>query len=112
MNASSYETGGFRVDVTQRALLGPAGERIALPSRAFELLLVFVRHPAQLLDKDRLMSAVWPDTVVEENNLSQWVGALRKALGESPGDNRFLVTEPGRGYRYVAAVTVSDPPSA
>ena len=104
MDASSYETRGFRIDVTQRVLLGADGTRVTLPSRAFELLVYFLRHPGELLDKDRLMAAVWPDTVVEENNLNQCVGALRKALGETPGERRFLVTEPGRGYRFVAAV--------
>ncbi len=101
----SYETGGLRVDVAQRVLLARDGQRIPLPSRAFELLLVFLRHPGELLDKNRLMAAVWPNTVVEENNLTQSIGALRRALGEAPGEHRFLVTEPGRGYRFVAAVT-------
>jgi TolB-like protein/DNA-binding winged helix-turn-helix (wHTH) protein len=100
----SYETGGFRIDVVQRVLLAADGNRVPLPSRAFDLLLEFVRHPGELLDKNRLMAAVWPNTVVEENNLTQSIGALRKALGEAPGDHRFLVTEPGRGYRFVAAV--------
>ncbi len=101
-----YETGGFRVDAAQRVLLAVDGTRVPLPSRAFELLLFFVRHPGELLDKNRLMAAVWPNTVVEENNLTQSIGALRKALGEAPGEHRFLVTEPGRGYRFVAAVRV------
>jgi len=104
--AEIYETGGFRVDAAQRALLAADGTRIALSSRAFDLLLHFVRHPGELLDKDRLMAAVWPNTVVEENNLNQSIGALRKALGESPGERRFLVNEPGRGYRFVAPVRV------
>src|ERR1700704_682433 len=104
MDASHYETGGFRIDVTQRVLLDADGARVTLPSRAFELLVCFLRHPGELLDKDRLMAAVWPDTVVEENNLNQCIGALRKALGETPGERRFLVTEPGRGYRLVAPV--------
>jgi TolB-like protein/DNA-binding winged helix-turn-helix (wHTH) protein len=94
--------------VTERVLLCADGRRVALPSRAFELLVYFLRHPGELLDKDRLMAAVWPDTVVEENNLSQCIGVLRKALGETPGERRFLVTEPGRGYRFVAAVTAPE----
>ncbi len=102
----SYETGGFRIDAAQRVLLGADGGRIPLSSRAFALLLLFVRHPGELLDKNRLMAAVWPNTVVEENNLTQCIGALRKALGEAPGEHRFLVTEPGRGYRFVAPVRV------
>jgi hypothetical protein len=80
-----YETGGFRVDPGQRVLYAADGTRIPLPSRAFELLLFFVRNPGELIDKNRLMAAVWPNTVVEENNLNQSIGALRKALAESPG---------------------------
>ena len=104
--AQLYETGGFRVDATQRVLFAPDGTRVALSSRAFDLLLYFVRHPGQLLDKNQLMTAVWPNTIVEENNLNQSIGALRKALGESAGEHRFLVNEPGRGYRFVAPVRV------
>ena len=100
----AYETGGFRVDPMQRVLCAADGTRITLPSRAFTLLLYFVRHPGELIDKNRLMAAVWPNTVVEENNLNQCIGALRKALAEGKGDHRFLVTEPGRGYRFVAPV--------
>jgi TolB-like protein/DNA-binding winged helix-turn-helix (wHTH) protein/Flp pilus assembly protein TadD len=99
-----FEFGRFRVDAAQRVLLAD-GERVPLNSRGFDLLLHFVRHPGELLDKDRLMKAVWPNTVVEENNLNQSIGAIRKALGESPGEHRFIVTEPGRGYRFVAPVT-------
>ena len=102
----SYEMGGFRVDAVQRVLAAADGSRVALPSRAFDLLLFFLRHPGELHDKDRLMAAVWPDTVVEENNLTQSIGALRRALGEAPGDHRFLVTVPGRGYKFVAPVRV------
>jgi len=106
--------GEFRVDAQQRVLLAADGTRVPLSSRAFELLLFFARHPGELLDKDRLMKAVWPNTVVEENNLNQNIGAIRKALGETPGQPRFLVNEPGRGYRFVAAVTVAGaaPPAA
>src|SRR5689334_16234261 len=107
--AKIYETGGFRIDAAQRVLLSPDGARANLSSRAFDLLLFFVRHPGELLEKDRLMAAVWPDTVVEENNLNQCIGALRKALGESAGERRFLLNEPGRGYRFVAPVSASNP---
>ena len=72
-----FEFGEFRLDAAQRALSTADGARVALTSRAFALLLYFVRHPGELLDKDRLMKAVWPDTVVEENNLNQNVGAIR-----------------------------------
>src|SRR5690349_16934383 len=102
--AQIYETGGFRIDAAQRSLLSPDGARITLSSRSFDLLLFFVRHPGELLDKDRLMAAVWPGRVVEENNLNQCIGALRKAFGASAGEQRFLVNEPGRGYRFVSPV--------
>src|SRR5690349_19348842 len=108
-SAQIYETGGFRIDAAQRVLLAADGSRISLSSRAFDLLLLLVRHPGELLDKDRLLAAVWPGRVVEENNLNQCISALRKALGETTGEHRFLLNEPGRGYRFVAPVRVSGP---
>jgi DNA-binding winged helix-turn-helix (wHTH) protein/Flp pilus assembly protein TadD len=99
-----YEMGEFRVDAAQRRLFTKSGARVSLSSRAFELLLYLVRHPGELLDKNQLMDAVWPNTAVEENNLNQSISALRKALGERPGDHKYLVTEPGRGYRLVVPI--------
>ena len=55
-----------------------------------------IEHRGSVLSKDDLMSAVWPDTVVEENNLGQNISKLRSVLGESPGDHRWIVTLPGR----------------
>jgi DNA-binding winged helix-turn-helix (wHTH) protein len=80
------------------------GEPVPLTARVFDTLLYFVRHPGQLLGKDELMSALWPDLFVEENNLTQNVSTLRRALGEAKGENRYIVTVPGRGYRFAAAV--------
>jgi TolB-like protein/DNA-binding winged helix-turn-helix (wHTH) protein len=99
-----YVFEGFRLDPNRRMLFGRDGETIALKSRVFETLLHFVEHAGELLEKDALLRAVWPHTVVEENSLNQHVSALRRALGERPGDNRFIVTVPGRGYRFAAAV--------
>jgi len=104
-----YEFDGFRLEPGRRRLLSPDGEAVNLSSRVFDTLLYMVEHPGALLDKNTLMQAVWPDTVVEENNLNQAVAALRKALGETPGDQRFVLTEPGRGYRFVAEVKVIRP---
>jgi TolB-like protein/DNA-binding winged helix-turn-helix (wHTH) protein len=87
-------------------LFDAGGEAVPLTSRALDTLAFFVEHPNQLLDKATLLAAVWPHTVVEDNNLSQCIWALRRALGESPGEHRFIVTVPGRGYRFVAAVEV------
>jgi TolB-like protein len=102
-----YEFSGFRLDMDRRQLYSPDGRPVTLTSRVFDTLRCFVQHRGELLDKATLMQAVWPDTVVEENNLNQAITALRKALGEKRGEHRFIVTEPGRGYRFVAEVTVS-----
>jgi TolB-like protein/DNA-binding winged helix-turn-helix (wHTH) protein/Tfp pilus assembly protein PilF len=100
-----YEFADFRVDGAQRLLLSKGDGRILpLTSRAFETLLFFVEHPGELLDKATLMKAIWPNSVVEENNLNQSIMTLRRVLGESRDDHRFIVTVPGRGYRFVADV--------
>lgn len=100
----SYEFGEFRLDAVKRLLLRQDGERIALPPKAFDTLLYFVQNSGRLLDKDELLQAVWADTVVEENNLNQHISTLRRALGEKRDEHRFIVTVPGRGYRFIAEV--------
>ena len=99
-----YEFGGFRLDAAQRRLFAPDGAAVELPSRAFDVLLFMVERPGQLLDKAAILKAVWPDTVVEEGNLSQCVFALRRALGDTTTEHRFISTMPGRGYQFVAQV--------
>ena len=101
-----FDFAGFRVDPAQRRLFGRDGEPIELPARAFDLLVHMVERPGELLDKPALLRAVWPTTVVEEGNLSQSIFTLRRALGETAGDARFIVTVPGRGYQFVAEVTI------
>lgn len=98
-----YEFGSFRLDVVKR-LLWREGEPVPLTSKSFETLLALVERRGEILDKDSLMRRVWPDTVVEEKNLTINISALRKALGESPQEHRYIVTVPGRGYRFVAEV--------
>jgi adenylate cyclase len=101
----TYEFGDFRLDAAQRVLLLKSGARaLPLTSRAFDTLVYLVEHPGQLLSKATLMKAVWPDVVVEENSLNQNISLLRRVLGETPGEYRFIVTVPGRGYRFVAEV--------
>ncbi len=95
---------GFTLDSIQRQLFGVDGEPVKLTARAFNILLFMIERPGILLDKKTLMKAIWPDTIVEENNLSQHILLVRRALGEVPGENRFIVTEPGRGFRFVAPV--------
>src|SRR5689334_19385589 len=96
-----YEFGDFRLDAGRRLLLRH-GEMVPLTPRVFDTLLYFARHQGRLLGKDELIQAIWPDSFVEENNLTQNVSTLRRALGESRGDNRYIVTVPGHGYRFAA----------
>ncbi|HEU5138129.1 MAG TPA: winged helix-turn-helix domain-containing protein [Steroidobacteraceae bacterium] len=102
--ARTYEFEGFRLDVARRQLLTGDGRHIDLPSRAFDLLLYVVERPGELLDKSTLLKSVWPTTVVEESNLSQCIFALRRALGDTAQNPRFIATVPGRGYQFVAQV--------
>ncbi len=99
-----YEFDHFRIDAARR-LLTHGGSPVPLGPKVFDTLLYLVSHQGRLLEKDELMRAIWPDTVVEENSLNQCVSTLRRALGESPGENRYIITVPGRGYRFVAIAT-------
>ena len=103
-----YEFGPFRLDPAKRILLRD-NHPVPLQMKAFETLLVLVRHSEQVVLKDDLMKAVWPNTFVEESNLAQNIFVLRKTLGQVSGNERYIVTIPGRGYRFVANVrTISD----
>lgn len=100
-----YEFGEFRLDANRRVIEAfAANRRLVLPPRIFDAALYFVRHPGMLLSKERLLAELWPGMVVEENSLSQVISLLRRALGESRRDNRYIVTVPRRGYRFVAEV--------
>jgi DNA-binding winged helix-turn-helix (wHTH) protein/Tfp pilus assembly protein PilF len=98
-----YEFGPFRVD-SEKEILLRAGDPIPLTPKTFQILLILVRHSKEVVTKDDLMKAVWPDTFVEEANLSRNIFMLRKALGESPQDHRYILTVPGRGYRLAENV--------
>src|SRR5579859_1966000 len=98
-----YEFGPFRAD-SDREILYRDGEQVALTPKSFQTLLVFLRRGNEIVTKDELMRLVWPDSFVEEANLSRNVFMLRKALGESPQDHRYIVTVPGRGYRLAENV--------
>ena len=101
-----YQFGDFRLDADRR-LLFRAGlaEPLTITPKVIETILLFVRHPQEVLDKDRLMSELWPGLVVEESSITQIISASRRVLGEARGENRYIATVPGRGYRFVAAVT-------
>jgi TolB-like protein/DNA-binding winged helix-turn-helix (wHTH) protein len=101
-----YEFGGFRLDALRRVLSARAdGSPLQATGKIFDTLLLFVERAGQLLDKRELMEALWPNVVVEESNLTQTIHTLRRLLGERPDDHRYIVTVPGRGYRFVAPVT-------
>ncbi|HKF97690.1 MAG TPA: winged helix-turn-helix domain-containing protein, partial [Steroidobacteraceae bacterium] len=110
-----YEFGDFRLIAAQRRLTTRSdGRDIELTPKALDTLHFLVQHRGELLDKSTLIAAVWPNVVVEENNLNQVVSALRRALGDGSGGQRFIVTVPGRGYQFVAPVREihEDTPSA
>jgi TolB-like protein/DNA-binding winged helix-turn-helix (wHTH) protein/Tfp pilus assembly protein PilF len=98
-----YEFGSFRVDMLKRRLLRN-GATVPLTPKAFETLLVLIEHSGQVVEKDALMEKVWPGVTVEENNLTQNISALRRALGEKREDPRYILTVPGLGYRFIAEV--------
>ena len=102
-----YEFGPFRVDKTKRRLLRD-GEIVPLTPKAFDTLLVLIEHAGELVEKDELMERVWPGVVVEENNLTQNISALRKALGEKREEPQYILTAPGAGYRFIAQVHKSN----
>ena len=98
-----YEFGPFRVD-PEKEVLQRDGNLIPLQPKTFQVLLVLVRHNQEVVTKDDLMKTVWPDTFVEEANLSRNIFMLRKALGESLQDHQYILTVPGRGYRLAENV--------
>jgi len=98
-----YEFGLFRLDAGERLLLRD-GESVPLTPKSFDLLLALVEHHGRLLEKDELLKKVWPDTFVEETNLSYNISLIRKALGDGENGQKFIETVPRRGYRFVAGV--------
>ncbi|HJZ98392.1 MAG TPA: winged helix-turn-helix domain-containing protein, partial [Candidatus Solibacter sp.] len=99
----AYEFGPFSLDVERRLML-KSDQVIPLTSKAFETLLALVQNHSRVVEKEELLKQIWPDTVVEERNLAVNISTLRKVLGESPESHDYIVTIPGRGYRFVAPV--------
>jgi len=102
-NQYLYEFGPFRLDAQKRLLLRD-GEIVPLKPKAFDTLLVLVGNCGQVVEKDELMKRVWPNTAVEEGNLTFNISSLRKALGDDPRRHQYIVTIPGEGYQFVAGV--------
>jgi DNA-binding winged helix-turn-helix (wHTH) protein len=100
--ASEFSFLGFRLDIGKRRLFDPAGNPVNLNSRALDTLQLLVMNRGIPLSKAFLVERVWPDTVVEENNLNQAISCIRKALGDSKYNSRFIQTVTGRGYCFIA----------
>jgi DNA-binding winged helix-turn-helix (wHTH) protein/Tol biopolymer transport system component len=102
-----YEFDGFHLDARKRRLLR-GGEPVQIPSKAFDLLLTLIENNGRLVEKDELYQRVWADQIVEESNLTVQMSAIRRALGEQKQNPRYIITVPGRGYRFVGDVTNVD----
>jgi DNA-binding winged helix-turn-helix (wHTH) protein/Flp pilus assembly protein TadD len=115
-----YEFGEFRLDVSERKLERRTGRTNgSLPEKAFQTLVHLVRNAGALVSKDELLSTIWQDTIVEENNVGKAIHAIRQCLGERSGEQKYIETVPKHGYRFVAEVKQfgndegsSDPASA
>src|SRR5277367_309122 len=102
-----HALGPFRLD-TQDDLLLRGSEPAALGRRAIALLRALVERPGEVISKDALIEAAWPGQAVEESNLNVQIAALRRALGEEPGGDRWIETLPRRGYRFVGFFIAKD----
>jgi DNA-binding winged helix-turn-helix (wHTH) protein/tetratricopeptide (TPR) repeat protein len=107
---ATHEFGPFRLDARKR-VLWRAGELVAAPPKALDLLAVLVEQHGQVVTKDELLRRAWPDTFVSEANLSVNVAILRKALGTQADGRPWIQTVPRKGYRFVGAVASLAPPA-
>lgn len=99
-----YRFDGFSVDTQTREVRGGDGVPLALTAKAFDTLCLLIEHRDRVVGKDELLAGVWSGRVVEENNLTQAISALRRAFGVGAGDHHYIVTVSGHGYRFVAEV--------
>jgi DNA-binding winged helix-turn-helix (wHTH) protein len=106
-NRQIYQFDNFRLDAAERLLLRD-GQPVALPSKAFDLLVVLVENRGRLVEKETLYQRVWTDQIVEESNLTVQMSAIRKALGERKENPRYIATVSGRGYRFTGDVMNPD----
>jgi TolB-like protein/DNA-binding winged helix-turn-helix (wHTH) protein/Tfp pilus assembly protein PilF len=98
-----YQFGEFTLDAQNR-LLKRAGTAASMTPKAFDTLLLLVQNAGKIVTKDELMKAVWPDSFVEESNLTQTIFMVRKVLEET-SDRRYILTVQGQGYRFLLPVT-------
>ncbi len=104
MSREIYEFGDFRLDPAHRRLEGPGGAVVQLTAKPFDALVHLIDNAGEPVSRKALMLAVWPETIVEDNNLTQAISTLRSALGK-----RYIVTLPGRGYQFIGDVRVVSP---
>src|SRR5574341_933443 len=102
-NQQSYEFGPFHLDTDERLLMRD-GRVVPLPPKVFETLLALVKNSGRIVSKEELMQSLWPDTFVEESNLTQNISQIRRALGDGASEAQYIETIPKRGYRFVAPV--------
>jgi len=105
----TYRFEGFELDLQRRRLTAPDGSPCTISSRGYDALLYLVENRSRVVGKDELMKAVWPRTVVEENNLNQAVSSARRALGDNRDSPRFILTVAGRGYQFVGELEAEQP---
>ena len=101
MGTDEITFGPFRLDLKQR-ILSREGEPVRLGSRTLDILCALASANGELVSKDALMAAVWPNQVIEDNALQVQVSALRKALEEGKDGQSYVITVPGRGYRFTS----------
>lgn len=106
-----YEFAGFELDPARRLLTRTGGEPVPLAGKPFDALVHLAQRAGTVVTRQALAAALWPTTIVEDNNLSQTIAALRRALGDSQDPPRFVATVPRRGYQFVATVRTRAAPS-
>lgn len=107
LNREIYTFDGFRLDPENRQL-HRGDQPLALPPKAFDLLLALVANRGRLVGKDELFASVWRDQIVEESNLTVYISQIRKALGETKKHPRFIETVPGYGYRFIGGSSIGE----
>ncbi len=110
-NPAGRQFGPFLIDIAER-MLRRDGESVPITPKAFDVLVALIEKPGQLISKEALLQKVWPDTFVEESNLSYNIFALRKALGDTAERSLYVETVPKKGYRFRASVSPGTPPGS
>ncbi len=103
----AYQIGSFLLDLDLQQLFHQ-GELVQMPRKAFEILLLLVENSGKMVSKEDILSLIWPDRIIEEANLTQYIHLLRRLLGDNPKKPGYILTIPGKGYRFVAKVQAVD----